>query len=109
MCSVSVPHKWLGSHMEMITVEVPSVLSSALQGQRSLQVPLPAEGTVRALLEVLGAQYPVFARRVRDERGEIRRYVNIFVGPENIRDLSGLDSQLYPGRTVLIMQSVAGG
>ncbi|WP_411732835.1 MoaD/ThiS family protein [Paeniglutamicibacter sp.] len=95
--------------MTDITVEVPSVLSSALGGQRSLQVPLPADGTVGGILDALGEQYPLFARRVRDERGQVRRFVNVFIGPDNIRTLQGLGSAVREGQSVLIMQSVAGG
>jgi molybdopterin converting factor small subunit len=95
--------------MTDITVEVPSVLASTLEGKRSLQVPLPDDGTVGSILDALGERYPLFARRVRDERGQVRRYVNIFVGPDNIRRLQGLDSTVSPGQDVLIMQSVAGG
>lgn len=95
--------------MTDITVEVPSVLSSTLGGQRSLQVPLPEDGTVGGLLDALGVQYPLFARRVRDERGQVRRFVNVFVGQDNIRTLQGLGSAVREGQNVLIMQSVAGG
>ena len=95
--------------MTTITVEVPSVLANALEGQRSLQVPLPEDRTVGSILDALGERYPLFARRVRDERGQVRRYVNIFVGPDNIRRLQGLDSTVSEGQDVLIMQSVAGG
>ena len=95
--------------MTDITVEVPSVLSSTLGGQRSLQVPLPEDGTVGGILNALGEQYPLFARRVRDERGQVRRFVNVFIGPDNIRTLQGLGSEVREGQNVLIMQSVAGG
>ncbi|GAA3326702.1 MULTISPECIES: MoaD/ThiS family protein [Paeniglutamicibacter] len=95
--------------MTDITVEVPSVLASTLEGQRSLQVPLPEDGTVGGILDALGEKYPLFGRRVRDERGEVRRFVNVFVGPDNIRTLEGLGSPVREGQSVLIMQSVAGG
>lgn len=95
--------------MTEITVEVPSVLASTLGGQRSLQVPLPTDGTVGGILDALGEQYPLFARRVRDERGQVRRFVNVFIGQDNIRSLQGLDSLVPAGERVLIMQSVAGG
>lgn len=95
--------------MTAITVEVPSVLASTLDGQRSLQVPVPEDGTVGGILDALGAQYPLFGRRVRDERGQVRRFVNVFVGQDNIRALEGLDSKVQEGQSVLIMQSVAGG
>lgn len=95
--------------MSTVAIEVASVLATTLEGQRRLEVALPHDPTVRGLLDELGARYPLFARRVRDERGDVRRYVNIFVGQDNIRDLKGLDSLLGQGQEVLIMQSVAGG
>ena len=85
------------------------MLASTLGGKRSLQVSLPEGGTVGGVLDALGERYPLFARRVRDERGEVRRFVNVFIGPENIRALHGLDSVVGEGQSVLIMQSVAGG
>ena len=95
--------------MTDITVEVPSVLASTLDGQRSLQVPLPEDGTVGGILDALGEKYPLFARRVRDERGQVRRFVNVFIGQDNIRALEGLGSAVHQGQSVLIMQSGAGG
>ncbi|GAA5226028.1 molybdopterin synthase sulfur carrier subunit [Paeniglutamicibacter antarcticus] len=95
--------------MSTIVIEVPSVLAATLAGQRRLEVPLPREPTMRGLLDELDVQYPLFGRRVRDERGDVRRYVNIFIGQDNIIDLEGLESTVHQGHCVLIMQSVAGG
>lgn len=95
--------------MQTIQVEVPSVLAAALGGNRRLEAHMPVGSSVRNLLDELDEAYPLFARRVRDERGQVRRYVNIFIGPDNIRSLQGLDSVLPAGATVMIMQSVAGG
>jgi molybdopterin synthase sulfur carrier subunit len=95
--------------MTGISVEVPSVLASTLDGQRSLQVPLPEDGTVGGILDALGEQYPLFARRVRDERGQVRRFVNVFIGQDNIRSLDGLGTAVREGQRLLILQSVAGG
>ena len=49
------------------------------------------------------------SRRLRDETGTLRRYVNIYVNGEEIRRLQGLDTEVAPGQEVLIIQSVAGG
>ncbi|MFF5792627.1 MoaD/ThiS family protein [Paeniglutamicibacter sp. NPDC012692] len=95
--------------MQTIQVEVPSVLAAALGGNRRLEAHMPVGSSVRNLLDELDEAYPLFARRVRDERGQVRRYVNIFIGPDNIRSLQGLESVLPAGSTVMIMQSVAGG
>ena len=95
--------------MQTIQIEVPSVLAAALGGNRRLEAHMPVGSSVRNLLDELDEAYPLFARRVRDERGQVRRYVNIFIGPDNIRSLQGLESVLPAGSTVMIMQSVAGG
>ena len=95
--------------MQAIQIEVPSVLAAALGGNRRLEAQMPVGSSVRNLLDELDEAYPLFARRVRDERGQVRRYVNIFIGPDNIRSLQGLESVLPAGATVMIMQSVAGG
>lgn len=95
--------------MHTITIEVPSVLATALGGNRRFEARMPPGSTLGNLLDELGEAYPLFARRVRDERGQVRRYVNIFIGPDNIRTLQGQESALPDGAVVMIMQSVAGG
>lgn len=95
--------------MHTITIEVPAVLATALGGNRRLEAQLPAGSSVGTLFDELGQHYPIFARRVRDERGHVRRFVNVFIGQDNIRVLQGLDSVIPSGATIYIMQSVAGG
>ncbi|WP_309081828.1 MoaD/ThiS family protein [Zhihengliuella sp.] len=98
--------------MAHVTVRVPAVLAAGLGGRREVDVPYDADAgppSVRRLLDVLAEEYPRFGRRVRDERGEVRRYVNVFVGADNIRDLSGQDTAVPAGTDVLVVQSVAGG
>jgi molybdopterin synthase sulfur carrier subunit len=43
------------------------------------------------------------------ETGELREYVNVFVGGEEVRYLRGLDTEVPEGSTLYILQSVAGG
>ncbi|HEU4867900.1 MAG TPA: MoaD/ThiS family protein, partial [Actinomycetota bacterium] len=44
-----------------------------------------------------------------DDNGEIRRFVNIYVGEEDVRFLDGLDTKLEGGNLVSILPAVAGG
>jgi molybdopterin converting factor small subunit len=53
--------------------------------------------------------YPVLARRLRDETGALRRYVNIYVNGDEVRRLQGLETEVAAGQEVLVIQSVAGG
>ena len=106
-----------------VTVVIPSVLAPAARGQTELQVPDGSEpdgsgtagfgtagsGTLRGVLDALAAEYPVLGRRLRDERGVLRRHVNVYVGGQDVRRLEGLDTAVGPDEEVLVIQSVAGG
>jgi molybdopterin converting factor small subunit len=48
-------------------------------------------------------------RRIVDERGELRRFVNVYVGDVDVRDRDGLATTIPDGSTVLVLPSVAGG
>jgi molybdopterin converting factor small subunit len=48
-------------------------------------------------------------RRIRDERGVVRPLVNIFVGDDNVRSLSGVGTLLSPGDDVSILPAISGG
>ena len=60
-------------------------------------------------LQTVTGDYPALSRRLRDETGSVRRYVNIYVNGNEIRRLQGLVTAVAPGQEVLIIQSVAGG
>jgi molybdopterin converting factor small subunit len=92
-----------------VRVLLPRMLSECTGGRTAVDVDLPAAGTVRALLDVLAADHPVFDRRVRDETGALRRHVNVYVDGEEVRRLSGLATPVPAGAEVMVVQSVAGG
>ena len=92
-----------------VVVEIPRTLASLAGNQRLVDVDVAEGCTVADVLAELGVRYPVLARRVRDETGAVRRYVNIYVGVEDIRQLDGLATSVEPGRRLQIIQSVAGG
>jgi molybdopterin converting factor small subunit len=92
-----------------VTVVVPSVLRAEANGESSLSVDVGASGTVATVLDGLAADYPKLERRLRDERGELRRYVNIFVDGEECRRIGGKDAPVPDRAEFLIIPSVAGG
>jgi len=94
---------------QVVTVVVPSLLAKVVGDRRELEVGVDGASTVAGVLDRLAADYPVFDRRVRNELGEIRRYVNLYVDGDDIRGLDGTGTQLRPGQELLIIQSVAGG
>ncbi|HKU10938.1 MAG TPA: MoaD/ThiS family protein, partial [Sinomonas sp.] len=57
----------------------------------------------------LAGPYPILARRIRDETGRLRRYVNVYVDGEDVRRRDGLETPVADGQEILVIQSVAGG
>jgi molybdopterin synthase sulfur carrier subunit len=66
-------------------------------------------GSVGAALGQLEQRYPQIRTRLRDDQGELRRFVNLYVNGEDIRFLSGMDTSLSSGDEVSIIPAVAGG
>ncbi|WP_306203774.1 MoaD/ThiS family protein [Actinoplanes sp. RD1] len=91
----------------MPTVLVPGVLRAEAGGESRLAV--AAEGSLRAVLDEIGARWPQLERRVRDERGEVRRYVNVYVDGEDARRTGGQETAVSAGAEIQILPSVAGG
>lgn len=91
----------------MVTILVPGVLRGEAGGAARLDV--AASGTLRAVLDEVGSRWPRLERRIRDERGEVRRYVNVYVDGADCRLSDGQDTPVADGGEVQILPSVAGG
>jgi molybdopterin synthase sulfur carrier subunit len=89
-----------------VTVRIPTQLRQLAGGASEVSVD---GGTVGEALKALDAAHPGFAERLYDERGGLRRFVNVFVAEEDIRFLDGLDTAVTDGQTVSIVPAVAGG
>lgn len=89
-----------------VTVMLPSVLRPRTGGRSAVEA---SGATVRAVVASLESQYPGLGFNLLYETGELRPFVNIFVGGENIRYLQGLETVVPDGATLRIIQSVAGG
>lgn len=61
------------------------------------------------LLRLLAVDCPGVTARTLDERGDLRRHMNVFVGDENARDLDGLDTPIHDGAEVSIIPAISGG
>jgi molybdopterin synthase sulfur carrier subunit len=89
-----------------VTVRIPTQLRELAGGASEVEV----EGTtVAEILKALEERHPGFAERLHDDKGELRRFVNVFVADEDIRFLQGLDTAVTDGETVSIVPAVAGG
>lgn len=106
MYSASVPPWWPVAEFSVV---LPGVLQPLAGGQSILTAPADGPVSVGQLLDAVTADFTVLGRRLRDETGALRRFVNIYVGGEDVRRLQGLDTEVRPGQEVLVIQSVAGG
>lgn len=91
-----------------ITFLIPSYLRPYAGGRSQVEIKASAQ-TVGEALEALWKVYPGLRDRIVTEQGEVRQYVNIFVGAANIRDSRGLSTPLAEGCEIMIVPSVAGG
>jgi molybdopterin synthase sulfur carrier subunit len=87
-------------------VKIPTPLRKLTQNNAEV---VAAGGTIRELVEDLEKQFPGFKERMCDDQGELRRFVNVYVGEEDIRFLEGLDTKIPEGEQVSIIPAVAGG
>ena len=89
-----------------VTVRIPTQLRELSGGSSEAAI----DGTtVKEVLDQLDAAHPGFAERLFDEKGELRRFVNVFVADEDIRFLNGVDTPVADGQTLSIVPAVAGG
>ena len=89
-----------------VTVRIPTQLRELSGGASEVTT---EAGTVESVLKALEAAHPGFGERLFDERGELRRFVNVFVAEEDIRFLDGVNTPVPDGATVSIVPAVAGG
>lgn len=88
-----------------ITVRIPTPLRTLTGGAESVEV---ESKNVRDLVEALESNHPGLKERLMDEKG-VRRFVNLYVGEEDIRFLDGLDTELKDGDEVSVVPAIAGG
>jgi molybdopterin synthase sulfur carrier subunit len=89
-----------------VQVQVTSVIQRVVDGQRQLS----AEGvTVAELIEDIDRRYPGFRAQLVDERGQLHRFVNIYLNDEDIRFMQGAATALRDGDRVSILPALAGG
>jgi molybdopterin synthase sulfur carrier subunit len=79
----------------------------ALTGGRA-EVPVEA-GTVGEAIRRLDGEFTGLGERILDDNGDVRRFINVFVNQDNIRDRDNLGTALRAGDTISILPSIAGG
>ncbi len=89
-----------------VTVKIPTQLRPVTGGEAETTV--DEAKTVGEVLDGLYERYDGLRDRI-SEGGDLRRFVNVYVGEEDIRLLEGLDTVVEDGDEVTILPAVAGG
>ena len=89
-----------------VHVRIPTPLRRLTRGERMVE----ATGTdLGEAIDDLDRKFPGIRSKILDERGEVLRFVNIFVNERDIRFLSGLQTPLTEDAEVAIIPAMAGG
>ncbi len=89
-----------------VRVRVPTPLRRFTGGKDEIG----AEGaSVRAVIENLEQRHPGLKERLLDDKGELRRFVNIYLNGDDIRFLDQLSSKVKDGDDISIVPAIAGG
>lgn len=89
-----------------VKVRIPTILRTYTGGASEVTA---EGGTLAEVLDSLETKYPGIRARVLDENGKLRRFVNVYVGEEDVRFASGLETPTPEGTQVSVIPAVAGG
>ena len=90
----------------MPTIEIPTPLRPYANNQSVVSV--NGESVSQALEDLLH-QFPALEKHLKDKKGNIRSFVNIYVGDEDIRSLDGVETEIDLNDALVIIPSIAGG
>ena len=92
--------------MSNVTVKIPTPLRPMTAGQSEVKM----EGaTVGEVLRKMDSQFKGFGDRILDEGKAVKRFINVYVNEDNIKDKNELDTVVKNGDTISILPSIAGG
>jgi molybdopterin synthase sulfur carrier subunit len=89
-----------------VKVSVPTALRQYTAGNATVEL---ASGPIGQLLANLVEQYPQLGKQLYGDQGQLRSFVNVYVGDEDIRYLQGVETEVPDGETVSIIPAIAGG
>ncbi|HMO58767.1 MAG TPA: MoaD/ThiS family protein [Roseiflexaceae bacterium] len=89
-----------------VTVSIPTALRQYAGGNAAISLP---SGPIGAILNALVETHPTLGKQLYNEQNQLRSFVNIYVGDEDIRYLQGLETLVPDGETVSIIPAIAGG
>jgi molybdopterin synthase sulfur carrier subunit len=96
-----------------VEVRIPTILRTYTGGEKAVPVELGGgAASLSALIDDLETNHPGIKGRLveaKDDRVDLRRFVNIYVNDEDVRFLGGLDAPVADGDQVVVLPAVAGG
>ena len=90
-----------------VTVLVPGVLRGDADNLPRLE--LGVHGTLADVMADITTQWPRLSRRICDEQGALRTFVNVYVDGEDVRTRDGLETPVRESSTVILLPAMAGG
>lgn len=90
----------------MAVLKIPTPLRSYTNGQAEVNV---AGSNVAEAMEHLVQQYPTLRPHLYNGNGQLRPFVNLFLGENNVKDLQGLQTPIDPNARLVLIPSIAGG
>jgi sulfur-carrier protein len=88
-----------------VTVAIPTAFRRHTEGTDRVNL---SASDLNELLDALGKKFPELKPHLRDEQGQIRRFLNVYVNDEDIRFL-GSNYKFNEGDEVTLVPSIAGG
>jgi molybdopterin synthase sulfur carrier subunit len=89
-----------------VSVRIPTILRTYTGGESEVTV---SGATLAEVLDDLDANFAGIKGRILDETGELRRFVNVYVGSEDVRFLDSLATATPDGTQISVIPAVAGG
>jgi len=90
----------------MTTLRIPTPLRAYTSGKSEVAV---SGANITDALNDLTTQFPAIKPHLFNEGGDLRPFVNLFVGENNIKDLQGVDTPIKDGDKLMLIPSIAGG
>lgn len=90
----------------MPNLRVPTPLRTYTAGKSEVVL---SGNTVFEALEDMTRQYPDIKQHIFNDEGELRPFINLFLGEDNIHDLQGLNTPLDNTKSLMLIPSIAGG
>ena len=87
-------------------VRIPTPLRKLTNNEELVEV---NAATIGEAINELQSRYPGIKERLVDDSGAVRRFVNVYVGDEDVRFAEGLDTPVPAGSRVSVIPAVAGG